>query len=211
MTRYPSILKLSCTILLFAIRATLFAQQAGNSVGMQSASPSAAQQTIPGQPGSNLPSNQPAAPSYIDQAFVRSTLQDDESQIELSQLAQQKSASIDVKQFGQQMVKIHTELDAQLGPLAKQFGIKDPQKPSKKVKHEMTKLQSLTGTDFDAAYLQAMAKDQQHSLKDFNDEQKAAQSASLQKAVKEDEVTLRQNFDVLQKLAASHNVTISEK
>lgn len=197
--------------LLFA-GAAMVAQQPGSPGGMQPSSPTpGAQQTMPGQPGSSLPGNQAAAPSYADQAFVRATLQDDESQVQLSQLAQQKSTSNDVKQFSEQMVKVHTELDTQFKPIAQQFDIKDPQKPSKKVKKELTKLQTLSGSDFDAAYLQEMAKDQQHSLKEFTDEQKLAQNPALQKAAKEDEATLNQNFDVLQKIAASHNVTISEK
>lgn len=198
--------------------ATVFAQQAGGPGGMQSASPNpAAQPTMPGQPGqpgqpgSNLPGSQPSASSYADQAFVRATLEDDASQVQLSQLAQQKSSSSDVKQFSQQMVKIHTELDTQLQPLAKQYDIKDPQKPSKKTKQELTKLQALSGPDFDMAYLQAMAKEQQHSLKEFTDEQKSAQNPALQKAAKDDEATLSRNFDVLQKLAAAHNVTIDDK
>lgn len=208
-----SIDKLSlAAVFVLAGTTAILAQQPGGPGGMQSATPGAAtQQAIPGQPGSPMQADQQTAPSYADQAFVRATLQDDESQVQLSQLAQEKSSSNDVKQFSQQMVKVHTQLDSQLQPIAKQFDIKDPQKPSKKMKQELTKLQSLSGQEFDAAYLQAMAKDQQHSLKEFTDEEKLSQNPALQKAAKEDSAILNQNYEVLQKLAANHNVAIDEK
>lgn len=194
----------------------LLAQQPGGG-GMQPAP--ATQQGAPGQPGQpgapgqpgSPTTDQPSANNLADQGFVRATLKDDEDQVQLSQLAQQKSSSADIKKFSQAMIQVHDSLDKQLMPIAKQFEIKDPQKPSKKEKKEMGKLQAMSGPDFDTAYLQAMAKDQQHTLKEFSDEQKASQSPSLKQAAKVDEPTLTQNFTVLQQLAAAHHVTLDEK
>jgi len=63
--------------------------------------------SMPGNPDA-LPGPQGnATPSFADQSFVRKTLQDDEAQIEMGQLAAQKSPSADVKQFGEKMAQIH--------------------------------------------------------------------------------------------------------
>lgn len=192
------------------------AQQPGPAGGMQ---PSSSQQLpTPGQPGPNgntpgtdLRANQAYTPSLADQAFVKDTLKDDQAQIQLSQLAQQKSTSDDVKQFGQHMIEVQTQLDKQLQPFAKQLYISEPAKPSKQEKQEMARLQALSGPDFDTAYLQAMSKEQRHNLKEFKQEAEGTQDPMIQNAARADAPVLSQNFQVLQKLAATHNVTLESK
>lgn len=182
--------------------------------GMQPGSPTG-QQPTPGQAGPNGSYPDAASPgsqaSYADQSFLKDTLKDDQVQVQMSQMAQQKSTSDDVKTFSQNMIKIHTELDNQLKPLVKKFAISETQKPTKKEKEQIAKLETLSGPDFDAAYLQAMAIEQQHTLKEFKEEAAGAQNLAIQNTAKADEPTLSQNFQVLQKLAQAHNVTIEDK
>jgi putative membrane protein len=215
---HPSLRKISFVTSLFLGASGVLAQQPG---GM--AQSPASQQMTPGQPGQPGAPGQPGSPDqpgtpgqpsandYVDQGFVRTTLQDDEDQEALSQLAAQKSSSADIKKLSQDMIQVHTSLDNQLKPVAKQFGIKDPQKPNKKEKHELASLQNLSGPAFDSAYLQALAKDQQHTLKAMTDEAKSSPNPSLQKAAAGDESTLNQNYEVLKKVAAAHNVTLDQK
>jgi putative membrane protein len=199
---------LSAFFLLSAL--TAFAQ----TPGMQPGAPTGNQPTV-GQAGPNGSYPDAAAPgtqaSYADQMFLKDTLKDDQVQVQMSQLAQQKSSSDDVKKFSQNVVKVQTELDNQLKPLVKQFAISETQKPSKKDKEQLEKLQTLSGPDFDAAYLQAIAVEQQHALKQFKEEADAAQNLALQRTAKADQPILNQNFEVLQKLAAAHNVTLDSK
>jgi putative membrane protein len=218
--------------ILMAAAATLWtcgaamAQQPG---GMQQPSPSQ-QQQMPGQtgsagapgattgmpdasqPGSNQPgSNQPGQQAYGDQMFVHDTLEGNDAQVEMSRLAQQKSSSDDVKQFGEKMVQIHTELGNQLAPAAKELGMNAPDGPSKKAKKEIERLQALSGPDFDTEYILAMAKQQQHDLKEFKDEAQSGQTANIQQAAKQDEPVLAEHYQVLEKLAQAHNVTLESK
>src|SRR5215469_2809159 len=129
------------------------AQQPGGSGGSQPGSPS--QQPMPNQPGAAgsptaaTPGTDTSMQPVADQAFVRETMEGDNAQVAMSQLAQQKSSSDDVKQFGQKMVQIHTELNDQLKPAAKQLGVDEPKGPSKKQKEEIAKLDALSGPDFD--------------------------------------------------------------
>ncbi len=189
------------------------AQQPGAGGGAQPGSPGQ-QQTVPSQPGSPdsaMPgTDQPSQP-VADQSFLRETMEGDNAQVAMSQLAQQKSASDDVKQFGQKMVQIHTALNEQLRPAAKQLGVDEPKGPSKKGKQEIAKLEALSGPDFDTAYLQAMAKQQQHDLKQFKDEAVAGQSPGVQMAAKQDAPILEQHYQVLEKLAQVHNVALESQ
>lgn len=183
--------------------------------GSQQPSPGQ-QQPMPGQPGNpntGMPqtTTPPGQQGYADQAFIHDTLEGDEAQVEMSQLAQQKSPSNDVKQFGQKMVQIHTELSNQLEPAARQLGVSQPKGPSKKAKKDIERMQALSGPDFDTAYLQAMAKQQQHDLKGFKNEAQSGQNPTLQQAAKQDEPVLTEHYQVLQKLAQIHNVTLESQ
>lgn len=194
------------------------AQQPGN---MQQPSPGQ-QQQMPGQQGSpttGMPDanqgqpgqGQPGGTNYADQSFVHDALEANDAQVAMSQLAAQKGSADDVKQFGQKMVQIHTELNQQLTPAAKQLGVQEPKGPSKKAKKEIAKLEALSGPDFDTAYIQAMAKQQEHDLKQFKDEASSGQSPNIQQAAKQDEPVLTEHYQVLEKLAQAHNVTLESK
>jgi putative membrane protein len=193
--------EISFVAVLLLAGATAFAQQ---SSGMQQQSSQAQQTTQPASadnPGSSTP-------NYADQAFVEDALKNNDTQVQLSQLAQQKASSGDVKEFSQRMIQIHTQLNQQFVPLAKQLDVSQNQKPSKQEKKEIAQLEQLSGPEFDTAYLQAMAKEQEHSLKQFKNEE-TAQNPMLQKAAKVDEPVLTQHYQILQKIAQTHNVTIA--
>jgi putative membrane protein len=162
----------------------------------------------PGSPTAEMPGMSPED-QYSDMAFVQDTLENDDAQVQMSQLAQSKSQSTDVQQFGQQMVQVRNELNNQLKPVAKQLGVNDSKGPSKKDKQQIAQLEALSGPDFDTAYIMAMAKEQQKSLKAFKDEENNARSPGLQQAAKADEPVLSQHHETLQKLAQAHNVTIT--
>ena len=219
------IIKFSCLTSLLAATVlwaagTAGAQANGSGSGMGS-SPSQ-QQPQPGQPG------QPGSPSspgvgndqvpgaaaqgnqqdYGDQSFLRKTLEDSVAQVQMGQLAAQKSSSDDVKQFGQKMAQIHEQLNTQIGPVAKQLGVDQPKNLSKKDKQEIQKLQALSGADFDQAFLTAMLKDQRTDVKGFKDEEQSAQNPTIQKLAQLDEPVLSQHLQILEQLAKQHNVPV---
>ena len=108
------------------------------------------------------------------------------------------------------MIEVHTKLNEQLAPLAKHMDVSPNPKPSKDQKKAIAQLEQLSGTDFDTAYLQAMAREQQHSLKRF----KSAESSpnpNLQKAAKVDGPVLTQHYQILEKIAQTHNVPLDQK
>jgi putative membrane protein len=196
---------ISFAAVLLLAGATAFAQQS------TMAAPQPPPQTPGGQVNAPVPgtdSSGPATPNFADQAFVEDTLKTNDTQVQLSQLAQQKASSGDVKDFSQKMIQIHTQLNQQLTPLAKQLDVNQDQKPSKQEKKEIAQLEQLSGPDFDSAYLQAMAREQAHSLKQFKGEENA-QNPTIQKAAKMDEPILTQHYQVLQKIAQTHNVTLA--
>ena len=176
------------------------------------------QSTMPGQPGppgslqGNLPGVQNnSMPSYADQSFVRKTLEDNQAQVQMGQLAAQKSSSDDVKQFGEKMAQIHEQLTSQMKPVAQKLGVSEPKQPSKKDKQAIERMQSLSGAEFDTVFIQAMMKDQQSDLKDFKSEAQSAQDPTVQQLARMDAPVLSQHLKILEQLAQSHNVNVESK
>lgn len=188
------------------------AQQPGagmpNSPGQQPNSPNTPIPNTASYPGDM--SNQTNSPqSYGDQSFLRKTIESSVGQVQMGQLAAQKGSSDDVKTFGQKMADIHQQLTTQLKPIAQKLGVQEPKTPSKKDKEEIEKMQALSGPDFDAAFIQAMMRDQENDLKEFKDEAQSAQDPTVQQVAKMDEPVLSQHLQILQKMAQSHNVPTS--
>jgi putative membrane protein len=191
------------------------------------ASAMAVAQNQPGgmmQPQQNMPNQQPAIANpgatgldstseqlLVDQAFVRKALEGGTAEIQLGQLAEQKSQSEDVKQFGEKMVDDHTQLGNQMKPIAKQLGVKEPDGPSKKDKQLLAKLDGLSGPQFDEAYIQAMLKDYKQDLRDFKDEAQATQNPNVKQAAQQGAGVISQHLQMIQQIAQSHNVPIDRK
>ena len=121
-----------------------------------------------------------ASAGMQDKAFVRNALEGEMAEVQLGQLASEKGLSDDVKQFGQQMVTDHTKLGDQMKQVALQLGVTPPTRKSKKDKELMAKLQGLSGTQFDNAYIVAMVKDRKKDAEDFKAEAQQTQNPALQ-------------------------------
>jgi putative membrane protein len=147
----------------------------------------------------------------MDQAFVRKALEGGATEVQLGQLAQQKSQSQDVKQFGQKMVEDHTQLGEQMKPIAQQLGVKEPKGPSKKDKQLIAKFEGLSGPQFDEAYIQAMVKDHKEDLKEFKDEAQSALNQNVKQAAQQGAGVISQHLQMIEQIAQSHNVATDGK
>ena len=201
---------------LAAAGAFALAQMQPGGAGQSPLGPQQQQQPMPSlqmpsqqMPGATMPDN--SAQTFADQSFIRKTLEDDVAQEQMGQLAEQKSQSDDVKQFGQKMAQIHQQLTSQLAPVAKKLGVDEPKQPSKKDRQEIQKMQALSGADFDAAFIRAMLHTQQDDVKIFKSEEQAAQDATVQQLAKMDEPVLSQHLQILEQIAQSHKVSAESK
>lgn len=116
-----------------------------------------------------------AAPSSSDKTFAEKAAQGGVAEVQVGQLAQQKSASPQVKQFGQVLVNDHMKANQELQQIAQQENITLPSQPDPEDQKEGQKLQSLSGADFDRELVQNEIADHKKDIAEF---QKEAQSSS---------------------------------
>lgn len=144
--------------------------------------------------------------------FVSKAMEGDQTEIQLGQLAEQKSQSNDVKQLAQKLVADHTQMeDKWFKPVSQQLGVSEPKGPSKKDKKLAEKLQNASGNDFDTQYLTIMLKDHQKDLKDFKDEASMAQDPNVKQVAERGAGIIQQHLQMIEQVAKNHNVAVDEK
>ena len=203
------ILLFSATALLAA--ATALAQSPGGMPQQQQPMPSQ-----PASPGMSAPDSMPGsattAQQFGDQSFVAKEIAGGEAEVEMGQLAQQKSQSNDVKQLAQKMVSDHSQMgDKWFKPVAKQIGASIPKTPDKKDKKLIAKMQALSGQDFDNQYLQELWKGHQKDLKDFKEEAQTTQDPNLKQVAQQGATIIQQHLQLIEQVAKNHNVPVEGK
>jgi len=160
----------------------------------------------PGAANENAPGS---SQDYSERTFISKAMQGGIAEVQLGQLAQEKSQSNDVKQFGQKMVNDHGQMgDKWFKPVAQQMGISIPSGPSKKDKKEIDKLQGLSGQDFDREYITMMIKDHQKDLKEFKDEASSAQDPNVKQIADKGSQVIEQHLQLIEQIAKAHNVDV---
>lgn len=114
-----------------------------------------------------------------DHTFVKKAAEGGLAEVQLGQLASEKAASPEVKQFGQRMVTDHTQANDQLKQIAQQQGIELPTKLNAKDAATKARLEKLSGKAFDRAYMSDMVKDHTKDVAEFQREAKAGKNPAV--------------------------------
>jgi len=118
-----------------------------------------------------------------DKQFLQKASQGDANEIKLSQLAERKAASPDVREFAKTMVAQHTQLENSMKPYADQWGLVSAKDLDADHQKEYDKLSKLSGKAFDKEYIDAMDKDHHEAEDLFTSEIEATTDQDFKKAV----------------------------
>jgi putative membrane protein len=110
-----------------------------------------------------------------DRKFAMMVAQTDLAEIQLGNLALQKSTNDEVKKIAQKLVDDHTKTSAALKQIASSKGLTLPTEPDAKHKALATKLEGESGEQFDKDFLSANSSDHHKVVSSF---QKESQSGS---------------------------------
>jgi putative membrane protein len=121
----------------------------------------------------------PADLSAADRKFIDKAAVGGLAEVQVAQLAEQKTENPAVKAFAEKMIADHTPNNEQLVKLAESKGVTPPTELDAMHEKQMTKLQSLSGKRFDTTYLKGQEKDHALMLKTFEAEVKNGQDPDL--------------------------------
>jgi putative membrane protein len=180
----------------------MFAQAPGGGGGMQqpsqpggSASPGMQQQQEMGS------MNNPTAGPAMDKEFVKKALEGNMAEVQMGQLALEKSSDDQVKQFAQRMVDDHGKMLEQLKPVAQQMGVKAPEGPSKGQMKSMDKMKGLSGDAFDQAYIKSMVKDHKNDDSEFKQEAQSTQNPQLKQVVMQSDQIIQSHLQQIEEIS----------
>jgi putative membrane protein len=145
-------------------------------------------------------------PSPVDRMFVGKAMQGSMAEVQLGQLTLQKSNNPQVKEFAQRMIDDHTKLNEQMKPVAQQLGVTVPDQISKGDRKTMAKLQGLSGSAYDQAYIKDMVKDHKQDLTEFQMEASSGQDQTTQDAANQGSKVIAQHLQMAQQMAKDQNV-----
>ncbi len=133
--------------------------------------------------GALAPSTRTAAPKSsaasaaelprAERKFVEEAAQGGMAEVQLGQMARQRGASAQVKQFGNRMVQDHGKANEELKGLVANKGVQLPTTLSRSHQRDMDRMAKLSGAEFDRAYMKHMVGDHK---KDVSSSQKQARS-----------------------------------
>lgn len=142
-----------------------------------------------------------------DSRFILDAASSNIMEVRLGQLAQSKATNSAVKQFGQQMVTDHTNLENQLAATISKSGTQF--KPGMTGDHEkeVDRLGKLSGAEFDRAYMTAMVDHHQRDIATFQTQAQSARSAEVRQIAANGLPVLQRHLTMAGQVGAQVGVT----
>lgn len=106
--------------------------------------------------------------SPSDYKFAAAAAEGNQMEVDLGNLAVQRSTDPQIQQFGREMVRDHSQAADQLKAIAAKTGATLPDNANSKEQKEIDRLKSLSGKPFDQEYMALMVRDHKGDLKEFD-------------------------------------------
>jgi putative membrane protein len=141
--------------------------------------------TTPTTPTQNPPVGPPTASTgtqsdvNADMTFIRHAGSSNLMEIRLGQVAQSRASNSAVKQFGQRMVDDHTRLQNQLTAVVSATGVSFVPAMDASHQQQASRIERLSGAEFDRTYMQAMIQGHQDDINQFQTQSQSARSTQV--------------------------------
>ena len=137
-----------------------------------------------------------------DVNFMNKAAQGGMAEVELGKLAQQKAANQAVKDFGSQMEKDHTKANDELKELAAKENVTLPTDLDAKDQALKSRLEKMSGAQFDKAYMDHMVRDHKEDVQEFKREATNGKDPEVKKWASDTLPTLEQHLQLAQQTDA---------
>jgi putative membrane protein len=131
--------------------------------------------------------------------FLTKAIQGDNSEMTLGGLAAIKGGPA-VSEYGRTLVADHTKAKASAAAVASRNGVEPPSDMLPEASKERTKLDGLSGKDFDKEFASYMVKDHKEDISDFEKEAASNAPADVKKLAQDTLPDLRKHLEMAQRL-----------
>ena len=134
-----------------------------------------------------------------DRDFIQDQLEDATAEINLSQLAAERTADPQVKEFAERLVREHQTVTDELKKAAASTNAAvEPAEPDTDHKNAQEELSKLTGKEFDRKYLDTMIEEHEEAVKELTPAD--AESAELREWVAKTLPKVRQHLEMAKQI-----------
>lgn len=147
---------------------------------------------VDGSPG--MPA---AKASARDRNFLTQAAQGGMAEVQMAQLALKKTNNPKVREFAQMMVKDHSDLNAQLTPMATQMGVSLPTQMTSADAGALNRLSRQSGSTFDRNYMTTQKNSHTKALALFQDGGAQADNVSLRNFFSQKAETIATHLEML--------------
>ncbi|MGE5505432.1 MAG: DUF4142 domain-containing protein [Actinomycetota bacterium] len=144
--------------------------------------------------------------SRQDREFATHAMSGGQLEVELGRIAERQAGSDAVRGFGQKMVQDHSANNQQMQTVAQGLGLTQPAQLPADERRQVERLSSLSGPDFDAAYMPFMVKDHEKDIKEFEKEIRKGTNAQLKGYAQQTLPVLQQHLQLARQVSAAQNV-----
>lgn len=141
-----------------------------------------------------------AKPAGQDQRFVNEAAAGGQAEVEFGKLAASMGTADAVRSFGQKMVQDHTKADDQLKALAGRKGLSVPTGMDQPHEALLRNLKTMTGAEFDRAYIHSQTQDHRKMLALFAGEQEKGADPDLKALAADTLPMLRDHLQTAQQI-----------
>jgi putative membrane protein len=135
-----------------------------------------------------------AADQQIDQQFVNQMITAGMKEIQVSQIAERKASSPEVKAFAERMVRDHQQANEKLRNITGELGV-DVAPDMQMLQQAQAKLSDLSGGSFDRQFMQMMVQDHEHVVKTVEAKVNGTGNGRIQEWASSTLPTLRDHLD----------------
>lgn len=133
-------------------------------------------------------------------SFLKQAAETNIAEVELAEVAQERAARKEVKEYAQHLEQEHQRANEKLKSIADKQDVELPDEPSKIHKQQKERLSKLEGPAFDQAYLKNMVQGHQKAIKTFEQAAKSAQGPEVKQYARQTLPTLRGHLQQAQQL-----------
>jgi putative membrane protein len=137
-----------------------------------------------------------------DRQFVKEAAQGGMLEVQLGQLALEKSKNDEVKQLAQRIIDDHQQANQRLQNIASAKQIDSPTQLDRQHQEQISKLQNLSGPRFDKAYVQGLVQDHTKDIAEFRSHSNSTQDAALKDFTTSTLPTLEQHLQQSKEVSA---------
>ena len=136
----------------------------------------------------NTPAGKSSSVSEKDKTFMKKAAKGGMMEVAMGRLAEQKAQSEDVKSFGKRMVTDHSKANDELKKIAAEKNVKLPEKEHK------------VSWSSDKAYMDAMVKDHEKDLAEFQEEAKNGSDPDVKKFAEDTAKVVQEHLDLAKQI-----------